>query len=606
VRFQFPPAAPRWLELGVLVLATIIRIAAISRNGMSTDEELTWFAVTGVVESGVPRMPSGWVYDRGLLYTYACAIPAAVLGVSMPLLRGMAAVFSVAAIAAVMALTRRLTASAAAAVMVGAVVAVSPFHVQHAALARFYEPLLLMYLLALLAGIDAGGRPARLVLVSLCACLARLSHELAWTGLLIVPAVVLADRATRVVPLRSLAVPATWAAGGLVLGEAIARLVSHGPLAAPLMSGYRGIFGSVMFATPNWNLAVIMPWWLPPATVTAALLAAIPALRHHAARGPLAIMIVAATVSAAAGQLGIAALTVLLSAIAWPPHARPLLRTGFIICGASFIAWLAAVRSLADAPLTSLARQVWWQSTEFPWRGARHMFATATALSSIALLTLWRGAGGRIVSTGGHAAAVFWFLWALLLGVTLQSLADRFMLIPLITATIAGGALVARFVQRPFAIAAALSLAAIVIGEDAARSSRNPAVATWDLSPVAESLAGVDADSVLACNNPLVIRMYGRRCDLWFVPAPAAPADAIQTASGPIHRFDGAPLAGSIDEIVSRTDRRQAIVIVLVESGSSSILEPGDLLDQLRAAGRPGLVRRRTPDSVTLVVPSIE
>ena len=146
------------------LLAALVIVAGsfqITRPGYSVDEEFTEFAVRGIHAQGVPILPSGFLYDRGLAYSYASA-----------LLNGR--VVSLISAALVVLLTFMLvrryvnpTAGLLAAVLVTASV---PFWAT-ATTARFYAPFLATFLAALVMI----NRPLMLIAIAL---LARLLHEL--------------------------------------------------------------------------------------------------------------------------------------------------------------------------------------------------------------------------------------------------------------------------------------------------------------------------------------------------------------------------------------------------------------------------------------------
>ena len=59
------------------MLVAIVLIAGslqLTRPGYSVDEEFTVFAARGIQASGVPLLPSGLLYDRGLAYSYVTAL----------------------------------------------------------------------------------------------------------------------------------------------------------------------------------------------------------------------------------------------------------------------------------------------------------------------------------------------------------------------------------------------------------------------------------------------------------------------------------------------------------------------------------------------------
>src|SRR4051794_396264 len=77
---------PGLLVLGAVTLLTVaalwIRLAGLQGwdGTLSVDEARLALAARGVVQTGVPRLPSGWVYTRGLLATYITAPSLALLG----------------------------------------------------------------------------------------------------------------------------------------------------------------------------------------------------------------------------------------------------------------------------------------------------------------------------------------------------------------------------------------------------------------------------------------------------------------------------------------------------------------------------------------------
>ena len=101
-----PPPVPApgrndWLFVLVIVAAgTVLRIAGLDNVGFHGDEETMALAVRGLMESGVPQMPSGMFYPRGLPQIYLMAgsvtlfgesewayrLPSLLMGAALPLL----------------------------------------------------------------------------------------------------------------------------------------------------------------------------------------------------------------------------------------------------------------------------------------------------------------------------------------------------------------------------------------------------------------------------------------------------------------------------------------------------------------------------------------
>ena len=152
------------------LLAALVLLAGsfqITRPGYSVDEEFTEFAVRGIHEHGLPLLPSGLLYDRGLAYSYAAAI-----------VNGRFVSLACAALAVLLVffLVRRV-ASELAALAAAALVATSVPFWATATTARFYAPFLLVYLAYLICLTHR----SYWIPMSAIAVLARLTHELGFT-----------------------------------------------------------------------------------------------------------------------------------------------------------------------------------------------------------------------------------------------------------------------------------------------------------------------------------------------------------------------------------------------------------------------------------------
>ncbi len=133
--------------LAVAVVA--IGSLQLSRSGYSVDEEFTVFAVRGIQASGLPILPSGLLYDRGLAYSYASWLAGFITGSELPAYRAISLACAAIAILLVCGLIRRLgdrPAVGAALLVMSAV----PFWAT-ATSGRFYAPFLALYLATLFA-----------------------------------------------------------------------------------------------------------------------------------------------------------------------------------------------------------------------------------------------------------------------------------------------------------------------------------------------------------------------------------------------------------------------------------------------------------------------
>ena len=111
----------------------------LTRPGYSVDEEFTVFAVRGIQATGLPILPSGLLYDRGIAYSYASWLVGAVSGSQLSAYRAVSLLSAVATLAIVFALVRRLS-STTAAVVASLLVATSMPFWATATTARFYAP----------------------------------------------------------------------------------------------------------------------------------------------------------------------------------------------------------------------------------------------------------------------------------------------------------------------------------------------------------------------------------------------------------------------------------------------------------------------------------
>jgi hypothetical protein len=182
----------------VAALVLVVGSFEITRPGYSVDEEFTEFAVRGINAHGLPILPSGLLYDRGLAYSYASALVGGRLG---SLSCGALIVWLT-----FMAVRRHVNATAG--LLAAALVAVSVPFWAAVTTARFYSP----FLAALIASLAVVDRPRMLVAVAL---LARLLHELGFLMVIIPVVCALFDRGRR----RQWLISTAAAVCGLALGQ---------------------------------------------------------------------------------------------------------------------------------------------------------------------------------------------------------------------------------------------------------------------------------------------------------------------------------------------------------------------------------------------------
>jgi hypothetical protein len=173
-----------WIALLAGTIALVTR-TELTRPGYTADEEFTEFAVRGIAATGLPLLPSGLLYDRGLAYSYAAWLARTVAGEGLAPARALSLVTALSALVALWIAVSRASSALAAWLAVLLVAASIPFWVV-ATTARFYAPFLAVYLatLATIAGLARHRfqvSPATAVVLVVTAALCRWTHELAFT-----------------------------------------------------------------------------------------------------------------------------------------------------------------------------------------------------------------------------------------------------------------------------------------------------------------------------------------------------------------------------------------------------------------------------------------
>lgn len=166
---------PTWIAL----LAAAVFVAGslqLTRPGYSVDEEFTVFAVRGIQATGVPVLPSGLLYDRGLAYSYASWLVSLVPGNDLVAARVLSLLSVTATLVLLFILLNRLFRSPRLSIIATAFVASSVPFWAVATTARFYGPFLLTYVAAFVC-LERRAWAALFVV----AMVSRWTHELAFT-----------------------------------------------------------------------------------------------------------------------------------------------------------------------------------------------------------------------------------------------------------------------------------------------------------------------------------------------------------------------------------------------------------------------------------------
>jgi hypothetical protein len=191
---------------GAILALVVVLIGAfqLSRPGYSVDEEFTIFAVRGISATGLPVLPSGLLYDRGLAYSYASWFASLLPGDDLVAARVLSLISVALTLILIFIFLNRQFASERFALLATIAAASSISFWAAATTARFYGPFLLTYVAALLC-LQRRSWIALLVV----AMFSRWTHELAFT-MLAIPALglLLAEREER----------GRWLKTGLAIG----------------------------------------------------------------------------------------------------------------------------------------------------------------------------------------------------------------------------------------------------------------------------------------------------------------------------------------------------------------------------------------------------
>ncbi len=556
-----------------LALIGLLAIAAawpdLLRSGYSPDEEFTLFAVRGISAHGLPLLPSGLLYDRGLGYSYASWLAGAIHGQALPAFRLVSLASAVLSLWAIFRALRRVVGDGGAALAVTAIAVSLPFWVS-ATTARFYAPFLFCYLvvLALLARPQLSWRGVAALVGAAAA--ARWSHELAFT-LAAVPgaAVVLAAPAERWTWVRRTA----WVVAGLVAGQLVLFAVHA---VAPSSNG--DVMVRRFFLWQVLNLFEHPPLDLPRTLPVAALAGAVVSsglawARWRVSPTSATLMLVGGT-AAALGQLGVAPAVALAALpIAGPIARQTLVGTALAVTACATAFWMLAL--LAGGLDVAAA---WARVGDTAFRYPLDMFSYLVAESPLLVgagltLLLARAAGrGGVWGVSERALHALWMGWVLWFGVIESGITQRYLLLPV-----------------TFMLAAlAVDLAAVVGRASGPWRRLSPAIATgvvllvsleswwgtsgterrWldarpnlDVGAVGEDVLPTD---LVACTDELACLLAVGRADVWLALDPFFRERFIVMRAGtPTGTYTGAPASFALLPLLQRAEREQRRLVVL-------------------------------------------
>jgi len=464
-------------RVALIVLGTFIFLAGASqltRAGYSVDEEFTVFAVRGIQAHGLPLLPSGLLYDRGLAYSYAGWLASAVTGSELPAFRALSLLCAIGSVFLTFRIIHRHTTERAAWLGALLVAAALPFWAT-ATSGRFYAPFMASYLgvLFLLSGkgwISLGALAA----VSL---ICRLTHELAFT-LAAVPALclLLDERPQR----RRWLMATTAVVAGLVLAQAL-LFVFH-------------------YLAPSSGETMVRRFFLWQVLN----LFEVPGARQYGA-----------------------ILTAMVAGWLLLPRRAGLI-TVLGLSGAAMVLSFSLARASNLGPMTvAIVQSVLWDGAQYPLDMFLHIAAAnpvTTVLALGGLVARLAGAGGewRLAERGVHLAWIGWVVWfgAIDSGITLN-----YLLLPMslmLAAVAIDVDAIVRHTRPPGSFAlAVIALTVIGVGADQWRGTgavsarleaARPTISVAGIDEVRASLQPADR---IACTDELGCLLLVGRIDRW-------------------------------------------------------------------------------------------
>jgi hypothetical protein len=582
----------RWL-LAAGVAAAALLLPDLTRAGYSPDEEFTRFAVRGIHAGGLPLLPSGLLYDRGLVYSYAAAVAGLTAGDSLVPGRLVSLAAAAAALAVVFHEVRRMASPGAGALAVVLAAASLPFWVS-ATTARFYAPFLLGYVAVLAALSRLSLSWTGLAALALAAAVTRWTHELAFT-LLAVPVIVavVSPGARRPWIVRSIAVAAGLAAGQFVL------LAVHA--VAPPSNGdvmvRRFLVWQVLnlFERPPLDLPALLPAGAA-AGVTAAL--ALAALRARVDL-PAAALLAVGGVAAALGQLALAPAAVLAALPVLPGPARRLvpMALGVLVAGSAF--WIVALTT-AGLSVGEAVTRIFATGAVYPL----DMFAHLVRETPLLVVATASGLVARSAGLGGawtapqRAVHALWIGWVLWFGVIESGITARYLLLPvtfMLCATAIDMAAIATLTAKSLrpVVAGLMAMAAVVLTLESWGGVPTDTARAAAARPtlVLDSLrAEIQPGDLVAGGDELATLATAGRIDAWLALDGFFRERFVVIRDGqPTGTYTGAAAAFELGPLLDRAERgaRRLVVVDVLKDmpgfGSTAALVPRQLaIERLR------------------------
>jgi len=524
----------------------VVGILGAGRAGYSPDEELTALTAASASVAGVPHLPSGVVYLRGLIFVKLAAV-AGTLSPDLATYRLVSLAFGLVSVLLAALLARRAF-DAWTAGIVALLLAASPLLGAMSVFARPYSAAVAVLLTGLLV-VDRAVRDARAAWLFVAGvAIAQGVHEAGALLALLPVALVLTMETAGPERRRGMWLAAVSAgvavAVQLALGAAFDASVRR-ELGEP-----EGLLAVVVLRSLPWP-PLDLPALAHPITiaVVSAFALSLASWLRSRTRAPWPFLLIGA-VLATSFLLGPLLAATVLAALARPDGARGSALAGLSLAAFSAAVWVAHTVAVTDAALSwPVASGLVTASAGYAWSWVAHLGWHLPLTSAFALFACIRAL--QMPAQSGRLIAATTWLLLFLFGIAAVPVLDRYFLLvmpfalALAASTVAGAAgLVGHrltAVTTPAARTAvvaltAASLAGVLIYEpraDAARRAQSgsarasrAAAAVWvpDTQFGDEGarpcVTAIPPGDLLVCNDELACRHLAGRADAWLLPDP--------------------------------------------------------------------------------------
>ena len=559
-------------------------VASMPTSGYRLDEEITFAVVPAMTGHGLPALPSGILYLRGLPYSWAAWLAGLVFGQTPATYRYVSLTCALAAVILLFQLGRELSGSAMAVAAVVLLACFPPF-LAVAGFARPYSLFVALFVLSVWMFFRAcDGRASYAgFLAGLAVC--RLCHEFG-AALVLLPmagAIVSDSRSGH----RSRLFGALWKSIVVVV---TLELLLYAATQASLTHLFVPLSAAPAFRPvrlppfpPLHVFSVATPWSVSAVIVLPIAVVAALMVRRTGA-------IAAVSMCAALGalfQLGLIVVFLCLSPLIQPRRAGRYIAIAAVFFTLSLLLWTLHTILRTDAqPAWSIAASLAGSTIRYPMSALRYfaerwpLTAGAMVMGAVSIVYRGRHGGG---TESARVIAVFVMLVVFGLGAFNTNLQPRFFVLALPAFLM----LAANALPLPLvAVVAAWQMA--YGGGDALRSIRAP--------------IGDDPAATLICSEELACRHLFGRVDYLLIVDAADLADYAGRRNGELRGlYANAPVistAADLEQVLRSPQQGRPFRIVVLKTGK---VEEQEILEIVEDVGKRFDGRRYSDDDVTIV-----